>query len=340
MANIKDVAKMANVSISTVSHVINGTRFVSEEATHKVKEAMENLNYVPNVAAFSLRTKRSKNIGVVIPITADETSNVFFMQVMQGIETVLKKNGYFLVLSNSREDIACEEEEIKNLLKRQVDGLIIASARGDHGFVRELLEDKEYVFVDRVPEGLPDVDCVISDGEGGSYDAVSYLIGLGHRKIGVLCDIIGEYPNSDLRYQGYRRALEENGILFCEQYVQQCRSSIESGYAGTRKIMEETDITALYVVSNVNAMGALEYFREAGIRVPDDISLVIYDDYSWTKIFQPPITVIRQEAFEMGCKSAELLLRRMAEQGAADKPEFIRMKTALIERKSCNPVHN
>lgn len=338
MSNIKDVARMANVSISTVSHVINGTRFVSEKTTQKVRDAMESLNYVPNVAAFSLRTKKSKNIGVVIPITTDETSNVFFMQVMQGIETVLKKNGYFLVLSNSQEDIACEEEEIKNLLKRQVDGLIIASARGDHGFVRELLEDKEYVFIDRIPDGISEVDCVTSDAAGGSYDAVSYLIGLGHRKIGILCDIIGEYPNSDLRYQGYRRALEENGLPFREDYVQQCRSSIESGYEGARKIMESTDITALYVVSNVNAMGTLEYFRDAGIRVPDDISLVIYDDHTWAKIFQPPLTVIRQEAFEMGRKSAELLLKRLNGQETEDKPEFIRMKTTLIERRSCRRI--
>ncbi|MDO4276047.1 MAG: LacI family DNA-binding transcriptional regulator [Eubacteriales bacterium] len=338
MSNIKDVAKMANVSISTVSHVINGTRFVSEETKEKVRQAMESLNYVPNVAAFSLRTKKSKNIGVVIPITKDETSNVFFMQVMQGIETVLSKNGYFLVLSNSKEDIKCEEQEIKNLLMRQVDGVIIASSRGDHSFIHQLLEEKEYVFIDRVPEGISDVDCIISDGESGSYEAVRYLAELGHRKIGVLCDIIGEYPNSDRRYQGYLKALKDSGIPFRREYVKECQSSIESGYDATRRIMEETDITALYVVSNVNAMGALQYFREAHISIPEDISMVIYDDYSWAKIYRPPLTVIRQEAFEMGRKSAELLLKRMNEPDLLEERGLIQMKTTLIKRESCRPI--
>lgn len=335
MSNIKDVAKMANVSISTVSHVINGTRFVAEETEKKVRHAMEVLDYVPNAAAFSLRTKKSKTIGIVIPITQDETSNIFFMQVMQGIETVLKEKGYFLVLSNSREEIHCEEQEIRNLLNRQVDGFIIAGSRGDHSFIKELLGEKAYVFIDRIPEGLTEFDCVISDGEKGSYEAVKYLASLGHKKIGVLCDIIGEYPNSDLRYLGYRRALTECGIPFCKEYVRECRSSIESGFEGTRQIMSETDITALYVVSNVNAMGAVQYFREADIQIPRDLSLVIYDDYDWARIFSPPITVVRQEAFEMGKKSAQLLIERMNEKGEPGKKKMLQMGTTLIKRKSC-----
>lgn len=335
MSNIKDVAKMANVSISTVSHVINGTRFVVEETEKKVRHAMETLNYIPNAAAFSLRTKKSKTIGVVIPITQDETSNVFFMRAMQGIEAMLKEKGYFLVLSNSKEEIHCEEQGIRNLLNRQVDGFIIAGARGDHSFIRELLAGKEYVFIDRIPEGITDFDCVVSDGKRGSCEAVKYLVELGHEKIGVLCDIIGEYPNSDLRYLGYRQALEECGIPFRKEYVRECCSSIESGFEGTRQIMSETDITALYVVSNVNAMGAVQYFREAGIQIPKDISLIVYDDYDWARIFTPPITVVRQEAFEMGRKSARLLIDRMNKKEEEEKKEIIQLETQLIKRNSC-----
>ena len=136
--SIKDVAKLANVSIATVSHVINETRFVSEETTQNVKKAIKELDYRPNFSASSMRTKKTKAIGLLIPILRDDTSNAFFIQIALGVETELKKNDMFFFLSNTNEDIDQEIDAINNLLDRQIDGLIITPSLGDHRAVAEI----------------------------------------------------------------------------------------------------------------------------------------------------------------------------------------------------------
>ncbi len=336
MANITDVAKKANVSISTVSHVINGTRYVSEETAKKVKDAMEELDYVQNIAAFSLRTKKSRTIGLVIPIIQDETSNIFFMQVVLGVDSVLKEKGYFMILSNTKDDLSREKDEIKNLINRQIDGLIIAPALGDHSFIPELLKDKEYVFVDRKPYGLDNVDCVISDAYEGSFQAVDKMIQIGHRKIGVICDKIGSLLNSDGRFNGYRDALIKNNINVNKDYIRECGSSLNEGYENAKSLIENTDITAIFIVSNIMGMGAIKYFRENDINIPDRISVTIFDDYDWTSIIDPPITAIRQEAYDMGKMSAELLINHL--ENPNDGGKIYQLPTTLIERNSWRAI--
>ena len=337
MANMKDVAMRANVSVSTVSHVINGTRFVSEEVQQRVKEAMEAMGYIPNVVAHSLRTKKTNTIGLVVPISNDENSNIFIMQIVLGIDSVLRDQGYFALLTNTKDELEREIEEIKHMITRQIDGLIIAPSVGNHDFIPELLKDKKYVFVDRIPEGLKNQDYVLSDSFGGSYEAVSQMIERGHTKIGVLCAEIGRYPNSDERLSGCRKAHADHNLELKPEYICECGGSIQEAFGKTQWLMENTDVTALFVASNLMGMGAVKYLKEAGINIPGDISLTVFDDYAWTDINTPAITTIRQDAFEMGRRSARLLLDKLEfkEEGERHwEPIGIRLPTQLIIRES------
>lgn len=334
---MKDVAAKANVSVSTVSHVINGTRFVSEEVKNRVREAMDATGYIPNVVAHSLRTKRTNTIGLVIPIGNDENSNIFIMQIVLGIDSVLRERGYCTLLANTKDELSREKEEIRHLITRQIDGMIIIPSSGDHGFIPGLLKDKQYVFVDRIPDGLPKQDYVVSDSFGGSYDAVSRMIERGHTKIGILCAEIGGYRNSDERLRGFRKAYEEHNLEVRTEYICECDASIQDAWEKAKRLVEHTDITAVFIVNNVMGMGVVKYLKEAGVRIPDDISLTIFDDYAWTDIYTPSITTIRQEAFEMGRQGAELLLEKLMfkEQDEITwKPREILLPTRLMMRES------
>lgn len=332
MANIKDVAEKAGVSISTVSHVINCTRFVAEETKDRVQQAIRELSYSPNAVANSLRTKKSKTIGLVIPIGQDENSNIFIMQVVLGIDSVFRKKGYSTILVNSKDNIRYEKDAVRDLLSRQIDGMIIAPAFGDHTEIKKLLTGREYVFVDRTPEGIAGEDIILSDAFTGSRDAVRDMVAAGHRKIGILCAPVGKYANSDVRLNGYHKVLEEAGITSNPEYIRECTADVEDGFRQTKWLMEHTDITALFAVSNIMGMGAVKYMQKSKQLIPDDLSITVFDDYDWSMIYNPPLTTVRQDAYGMGKKSAQVLLQRL-ENPAYPKREYF-LPTRLIVRES------
>lgn len=334
MATIKDVAKEAGVSIATVSHVINGTRYVSEETANKVKHAMKALEYVQNAAAFSLRTQRTKTVGLLIPILKNEGDCIFFMQVALGVESVLKEKGYFTFLSNANDDIEREMEAIKNFNSRQIDGLIMAPTIGDHSWIDHLVKDYPVVFVDRTPDGIQGRDRIISDSETGCYEAVSRLIKLGHRRIGIIGGEIGIFPSAAERFEGYERALLENGLPIDPELVCEGEQSIKTGYVQCNRLLEGRGVTSILITSNLMAMGTMQTLGEKGVRVPDDISITVFDDYNWTQVNSPPLTVIRQQAYELGAKSAEVLLKRIAQKTRKSRGKTYRLPTEVVIRDS------
>lgn len=337
LANMKDVALRAHVSVSTVSHVINGTRFVSEDVQQRVRDAMDAVGYIPNVVAHSLRTKKTNTIGLVIPIGNDENSNIFIMQVVLGIDSVLKDQGYCALLANTKDELQREIEEIRLMITRQIDGLILIPSVGSHDFLPDLLKEKKFVFVDRIPKGFEDNDYVVCDSFGGSYEAVDRMIKRGYSKIGILCDYIGKYRNSDERLLGAKKAYQDNGLELKTEYICECTSNIEEAQEKTQWLLENTDVTAILAVSNIMGMGAVKYLKEVNIKIPEEISLTIFDDYNWTSIHTPTITTIRQDAFEMGRQSAQLLLDKLKfkeTEGDVWKPKGIRLPTELIIRES------
>lgn len=331
MTTIKKVAQRAQVSTATVSHVINETRFVSEETKARVLKAMEEMNYIPNPAAQSLRSQKTKTIGLLIPILEDESNNIFFMRVARGVEHVIRQSGYHIMLGNTNESLDYEMEQMKYFKSRQVDGLIIAPSAGSHKNIAEIIdEDCPVVFIDRKPDGIKG-DFVLNNGFQGSYDAVKMLIDKGHRKIGLLSGILNLSPAQE-RLAGYRKALTDHGIMLDENLILIGESSFDSGYNMTKKLIEGSDVTALFIASNAIAMGSIGYIQDKEIKVPEKLAIIGFDNYDWGSVSSPPLSVINQSAYELGAKAAEVLLKKLNKP--SNRFKEYRLPTQLIIRKS------
>lgn len=329
---IKTVADRAGVSTATVSHVINNTRYVSDETKQKVFQAMEELDYRPNFVARSLRSQKSKTIGLIVPMLPSDTSNFFFMTVAQGIQNTLKQHGYHLLLSNNNtEDMEEEKEQIRLFNSQLIDGLILASIAHDVGYLEEIV-GKQYpvVFIDRKPGNFKG-DFVTADGYGGTYEAVEKLILKGHKKIGFITGGLG-ITTSDERFTGYKNALKQHGIEFDPSLVKVSQARFESGYDNAKQLLAEHDLTALFIANNVLTMGAVMYLQEQRIRIPEELAVIGFDDYDWTKITSPPLSVIRQPAYEIGVKAAQVILNRIDKD--TGKYKKYSLKTTLVPRGS------
>ncbi|MDQ0195082.1 LacI family DNA-binding transcriptional regulator [Paenibacillus wynnii] len=332
-ARIKDVAQHAGVSTATVSHVINQTRYVSQEVVLKVKQAMDELNYTPNPVARSLRNKKSGIIGLIVPIRNNDNSNHFFMSIANGIESILKSAGYHLLLSNSQENHEEEMRCIKMFNTQNIDGLIIAPTEGTPLYKKEgVSADYPIVFVDRKPKSeIRFGDCIVSDSSEGTYQGIKALVDKGYKKIGYITSELG-LTSVDERMEGYKTALMDSGIKFDESLVWIGEGTQENGYEYTRKLTTEQAVDALFVANNIMGKGVITYIRDAGLRVPDQLGVIVYDDYEWTEVMDPPISVIQQQSFELGRKSAEVMISRIQHP---DKPfEDYRLPAELIVRGS------
>lgn len=329
-SRIKDVASLAGVSTATVSHVINNTRYVSDEVKKKVHDAMKQLDYSPNIVARSLRSRKSKIIGLIIPVKENDNSNQYFMTVANGIESVLKKHGYHLLLSNSGESYTEELERIQMFNHQWIDGLIIAPVRRDESCGERSFGDYPVVFIDRKPEA-PYGDCVLVDGFDASYEAVMALLKKGHRRIGFISGRLNVSSVED-RLAGYEKALKEEGIIPEPAWIRTGASNWEAGYVAARELVADGSITALFVANNVMCMGVMKLLRDKGLRVPEDLAIVCFDDFEWTGVIDPPLSVVQQPAYELGEKAARILLDRIGNPDQ-QKMEY-RLPARLVVRES------
>jgi LacI family transcriptional regulator len=309
-AKIKDVAYKAGVSTATVSHVINNTRNVSDKVKVRVYQAMEELQYMPNMIARSLRSRKSKIIGLIVPIKANDNANIFFLSVANGIESVLKKEGYHLLLSNSQEDPAEEMDRIKIFNNQFIDGLIIAPTIGLENQRKDaIFGEYPVVFIDRKPRDIPG-DSVLVDGTKGTYEGVVGLLERGHRRIGLIAGLMG-ISTTEQRLHGYLKALSEYGVEPDESMMKSGDMSWQTGYQLAEEILKQGEVTALFVANNAMSLGALKYLQENNISIPDQVALIGFDDYEWTEVATPSLSVIRQPSYELGVKAAEILLNRL-----------------------------
>lgn len=324
---LKEIAKLAGVSTATVSHVINGTRFVSEETKTRVLAVIDDVGYRTNFIARSLRSKKSYTIGLIVP----DISNSFFAVITEHITRYLKEKNYRLILANSDENKEYEKEEINVFSSQIIDGLIIAPVAEDHSFINDLVdEDYPIVFIDRKPSGYRR-DCVLADNYNGSFEATTAFIESGHTKIGIITGLKG-LTTTDERLQGYKDALIKNNIPVDERLIKHGNSKYESGYSCTQELVENTDITALYVGNNSMTIGAVNYMIDKKVKIPDDISLIGFDDYEWAKITNPSLTVVKQPIYQMSIKAVELLLKRINE-GGDDYSDYM-FPTEIVYRDS------
>lgn len=330
MPTITDVAREARVSASTVSHVINETRYVSDEVKQRVHAAMEALNYQPNVIARSLRTRETLTVGVVV----SDVTNPFFTSIVRAIEDEVLKQGYSIILCDTDEKPEREQAYLRLLMGRRVDGLIVAPSSGNADLLRSAIESGlPVVLLDRSIPGLT-ADVVLSDNESGAFDAVSYLIGMGHRRIGIIAGRLEVSTGAD-RMAGYVRAIRTHGIPVDESLIEVAKFKRDIAYDKTMKMLNRAEPpTALFVCNNVMTAGTMAALKAAGKKVPEDISVIGFDDSEWAALMDPPLTVVAQPIVELGTRAAQTLMRRIS-RGRVKTPRAVVLKPELILRDSC-----
>lgn len=328
MATIKEVSQRARVSMATVSRVLNGTVPVSADARARVMAAVKELGYQPNVFARSLATNRSGGIGVII----NEISSPFYATIVQGIEEVIEAKGMHLMVSSGHAKEALEHEAVEFLRQRRSDALILhLEATSDYDILRWAQGDTPIVIVGRYVAELAD-RCVYLDNVAGGYLATKHLIDHGHERI---AHITGWMAIKDARerLEGYRQALDEANLPFDEALVVEGNFVEEGGQLGMKRLLErKLDFTALVAANDQTAAGALQTLRAYGLRVPEDISLIGYDDVLLARYLYPALTTIRQPLAEMGQAAARLALAAL---GADDTKEVTRkFDPVLVARES------
>jgi LacI family transcriptional regulator len=332
LATMKDVAERARVSVSTISHVLNDTRSVSEDTRERVLAAVEELGYQQNLLARGLRTQRTFTIGLLI----SDIQNPFFTSVIRGVEDEALSSGYHVLLCNTDEDPDREDAYVTELAKKRVDGLIVASAAPRHNHARRLrFENIQFVFMDREIEGT-EADAVRVDNRLGMRLIAEHLVRLGHERIGMISGPL-EKSSGYERYQGLRSALVELGMNLDDSLVRFGNFRSPSGREGARELLRlSRPPTALVVANNQMTLGALLAIQEMGLRIPDDVSVVGFDDPEWAPLANPPLTTLAQPTYEMGITAARMLLDKI-EKNAEAAPRTLFMEPELVVRNSTSP---
>lgn len=326
---MKDVAELAGVSASTVSHVLNGTRKVSEDTRERVRLAIEELGYEPNLLAKSLKVSRTFTIGLLI----SDIQNPFFTSVIRGAEDVALSRGYHLFLCNTDEDPNREDEYVRELSKKRVDGLIVASSASRRNHTLQLrLEDVPFVFMDREVEGI-EADTVSVDNRLGMRLIAEHLTQLGHERVGMVSGPL-EKSSGHERYHGLRDALADLGLPLHDSLVRFGDFRVSGGREAAEELLRLPEPpTALVVSNNQMTLGALLAVRELGLRVPDEVSVVSFDDMEWAPLANPPLTALAQPTYEMGATAARMLLDKI-EKKATGSPSKLFMEPELMVRGS------
>jgi LacI family transcriptional regulator len=333
MVNLKQVAVLAGVSTATVSHVLNNTARVSPKLRERVLKVARELNYQPNSLARSLVTRRSNVVGMVIT----DIMNPFYGALTRGAEDVLAREGYTLLVGNS--DGNCEKEEAyyRTFLAKRLDGFLLITCPTEYPpsyLSRHNAEETPVVLMNRNYPGVR-ADTVMADSEEGSWRAVTHLLEMGHRRIGIITGP-AQHVSSQQRLLGYKRALHEHRLPVEDELIREGQFDVKSGYERAKRLLSLRDRpTALYAFNAAMSMAALRAIFDSGLRCPEDVALVSFDDIEWFDLIRPRITAVAQPSYELGATSAQTILDRISER-LSSPPQKTILKTELIVRESSN----
>ncbi len=335
--SLADIAKALGVSKTLVSMVLNGKgneNGINEDTQKRVWAKAKELNYKPNIMARSLRTGRSHTIGLIVA----DISNAFYARMCRAVEDAAARRGYYVLFSSSDEKAQKEQELIQMLRDRLVDGLILSTTLENKEGIEEL-EKAEFplVLIDRfIPnESTP---FVTADNYAGSKEAVHHLIKKGHQRIGVLKISPSYLTSITERVRGYQDALQEANIPVADQHLLEIpydniQASIKEELP--KLLTGENRVTALYALNNNLATAALKEIHNMGLKIPDDVALISFDDIDLFSIHSPGITAVSQPVSDMGTHAVELLLNKIESKKNADENDQVYLPTELIERDSC-----
>ncbi|TCO77471.1 LacI family DNA-binding transcriptional regulator [Marinisporobacter balticus] len=327
---IKDIAKFAGVSTATVSKVINHKdENISQPTREKILNIMKEYNYIPNTAARSLVTKKTKTIGLVIP----DIRNPFFHELARGAEDKANEEGYNIIFCNTDDRIEKEEKYVSMLIEKMVDGIIFTAAS-------KRMNEFEHLRNNRVPIILVDRDIDLKDIKGkitvdnclGAYEGVKHLLSCGYKNIIFLSGPLSTHPSIE-RLKGYKRALEEFHIPYKEENIFEGTYQSGWGYETVKMLLKKhIDFDALFCGNDLIAIEAVKALKEAGIKVPKEVGIVGFDDIYMATLVDPELTTIRQPSYEIGYSAVEMLIN-ILEKKVKTKEKVV-LNTELIIRKS------
>lgn len=332
---MQDVARLAEVSVATVSAVINGTAKVSPKRAERVRKAMEAIDYHPDQVARSLKVGKTFVIGVVLP----DVTNAFFPQVILGVQDAARAKGYSVILCNSNEDPEEEQRHLNTLFARRVDGVLLACANNATAYDRLLRRRFPIVFFDRIPEG-PHRGAVGTDNVDAGYCSTKHLIELGHKDIAFIAGPVHLSPHAR-RLEGFRKAMQEAHLPIRDEYLRVGDLKIETGCQLGQDLFRLTESPTAIISTNSKMMlGLLRAIRQLGIKCPDQLSLIGFDDHIFSEFLNPPLTTVAQPSYEIGRHAIEMLLKRMSDQSEQDANstgELVLLKASLKVRESTAP---
>ena len=328
--NIKVIAEKAGVSTATVSRVLSDFPGVKEKTKKKVMKIISELNYEVNGIARSLRQKKTFKIGVIVGNVLSQ----FYSVLAKSIEDVAIKYGYSVILCNGDDDSEKELNYLKVLRSSRVDGIIIAPTGKNADYVNILMQSNiKIVLVDRLIEGV-DCDAVLVDNEKGAYTAVKYLIDKGYKKIAIIDGFIDRTTGKE-RLKGYLRALNGNNIPRNDDFIKIKDFKKRSGIVFANELLENKNKPEAIFVANLDlTLGAILSIKSLGLKIPDDIAVIGFDDSDWAQILDPPLTTISQPISDLGTTAAEMLIKNIENDNSKKEKSIVTFNTRLIERGS------
>ena len=331
MATIKDVAKMAGVSTTTVSHVINKTRFVAKETEEAVMQAIKSLKYSPSAVARSLKVNTTKSIGMIV--TTSESP--YFAEIIHAVEDHCYRQGYSLFLCNTQNDPEKIKNHVEMLTKKRVDGLLVMCSEYTQHSLDALsgFSSVPMVVMDWGPNA--DTDIIEDNSFNGGYIATKHLIDCGHKAIGLIAGELDK-TTARTRYEGFVKAMNEANLPIHENWIMEGFFEPEDGYECMNKILVQDNLpTAVFCCNDVMALGAISAITEKGLRVPDDISIIGYDNIHSSRFYAPPLTTIHQSKSRLGAQAVNLLFERIANKdNDSHEKHRIAIHPELVLRKS------
>jgi LacI family transcriptional regulator len=332
MPTIRDVAEKAGVATMTVSRVINDSGYVSDETRAKVESAIRELGYVPNMLGPSLRFNQTYTLALVVT----DITNPFWTTVTRGVEDAAHERGYSVILCNTDESPEKQAQYLNMLLKRRIDGILLAPACSLPDSVRLIQQQGSVVVV--IDRTVPDVEVDIIRGDSieGAYQLTKHLLDLGHRRIVILTGP-QDVSTSSERVTGYRRAITEAGLQLLEDAVYWGSYTGQSGFTMARLALSAKPCpTAIFAANNFIANGALKAIREMGLRIPEDVSVVSFDDFPEMIYADPFLTAATQPTYDMGYQATQILLDRLSNIGTQEYANIL-LPTEIVIRCSSGP---
>jgi LacI family transcriptional regulator len=334
MATIKDIARETGLGLATISKYINGGR-VKEKNRIAIEQAIEKLGYTANEFARGLKTNRSKSIGIVIP----DLGSQFVSSIIWALEEILRRSGYSAIICNIRDDPDQEQEAVRFILSKRVDGLVNIPMSTDGVHLEPALEKGvPVVLIDQMLNRLNGrANAVLVDNVGGAASAVSQLIDAGHSNIGIILGPHGVFTVHQ-RLLGYSQALIENAIIPREELISHSDYSMRGGYESMRGLLKNKDITAVFTTNYEMTLGAIIAINEIGVKIPDQLSLIGFDSQQLTQVIQPKLTVVTQPLRELGETAAKILLDAMESRDNPPPPKTVTLTTEILPGHSVRHI--